>query len=377
MDLSHRILLDLYGTAECDSRWTVMLDQLCADVGMRSAVVQVLEHQGGRYHERWVARDTASLAHAALHDRCVNRPDNPRLDRRLMARIPGEVGSDVRLFGSASPALGALRTRLGQGGLGDAIWVTFPISNQRNFTLILHRQPGDARDVEEGEEHFLQALLPHLKQAVRLNGQLVRPQGRSSGFEAALEQLRAGIILCTGDLDVEWYNPAAARILAASPALYVADGQLRCRARPEAQSLRELTAAVAQGRQAVATVGLSGGSSSEPVHMRIVRLEDDRHASRWPGTPAPIALFLSHSSVPPHLDLAEIAALFSLTPAEARLAAALASGLSLADFAASRDISIGTARIQLKQVLAKTASGRQAELVRKLCGSVAAYMIAP
>ncbi|HWJ70859.1 MAG TPA: hypothetical protein VNS79_12520 [Sphingobium sp.] len=376
MELSHRMLLDLYGTVECDSRWTVMLDQLCADLGMRSAVVQALEHRDGRFCEQWTARDTRTLSHAALHDRYVNRPDNPRFDTRRVGRISGEVGSDQRLFDPSDPLHSKLRHRLQQSGLGDAIWASFPINNRRRFTLILHREPGDSRDVEAAEERFLHILLPHLKQAVRLNTRVTRSEERRQGFAAALDQLRTGVVLCTGALDVEWYNQAAGRILAASPALYVADGQLRCRGRQDGQRLRDLAAAVAQGRQAGATVALDAGSG-EAVHVRIVQLEDDSQASRWPGAPTPIALFLSHSTVLPRLDATEIAALFSLTPAEARLAAALASGTTLADFAAERGIALGTARIQLKQALAKTRSGRQAELVRKLSGSVAAYMIAP
>lgn len=376
MELSQRMLLDLYGTTECDSRWTALLDQLCVDLGVRSAVVQLLEHRDDRFCEQWVARDTGSLEHAALHDRCVNRPDNPRFNSRLMARISGEVGSDLRLFGPADPMHGELRNRLQQSGLGDAIWATFPITNRRGFTLILHREPGDTRDVEEAEERFLRTLLPHLKQAVRLNKRLNRSEERHKGFEAALEQLRAGLLFCTGDLEVEWSNQAAERILAASPALLLSGGQLRYRGRNEGPSLQELAAAVAQGRQADATVALDAGNG-ESIHVRIVRTGDDDHAICRSLVEAPITLFLTHSAALPRLDATEIAALFSLTPAEARLAAALASGVSLADFAVGRGITLGTARIQLKQVLAKTASGRQAELVRQLCGSIAAYTIAP
>lgn len=373
MELSHRMLLDLYGTAECDSRWTAMLDQLCTDLGVRSAVVQTLEHRDDRFCERWTARDTGSLAQAALHDRCVNRPDNPRFDPRLMARIPGEVGSDRRLFGPADPLHAELRNRLQQGGLGDAIWATFPISNRRNFTLILHREPGDSRDIEEAEERFLRTLLPHLKQAVRLNTRLTQSEERQRSFEVTLEQLRAGIIMCSVNLDVEWYNHAAARILAATPALQISGGQLRYCSRYNQTPLRDLAVAVAQRRQASATIALNT-DSGEAVQIRIVRIDEDDHISCRDGIESPIALFLSHSTVMPRLDASEVAALFALTPAESRLATALASGTSLADFAIARGITLGTARVQLKQVLAKTGSGRQAELVRKLCGSVAAYV---
>jgi DNA-binding CsgD family transcriptional regulator len=57
---------------------------------------------------------------------------------------------------------------------------------------------------------------------------------------------------------------------------------------------------------------------------------------------------------------------FSLTPAETRLALALARGSTLAEFADAQGIAVGTARIQLKSVMAKTATHRQADLVALL-----------
>jgi DNA-binding CsgD family transcriptional regulator len=59
-----------------------------------------------------------------------------------------------------------------------------------------------------------------------------------------------------------------------------------------------------------------------------------------------------------------LARAFGLTAAEARLAAALATGTSLTDYAETARITIGTARWYLKQALAKTNSHRQSELVR-------------
>lgn len=60
--------------------------------------------------------------------------------------------------------------------------------------------------------------------------------------------------------------------------------------------------------------------------------------------------------------------LFGLTRAEARLAVALASGLSLRDSAASQGISFGTARAYLVRIFSKTATNQQSELVSLLKG---------
>jgi DNA-binding CsgD family transcriptional regulator len=66
------------------------------------------------------------------------------------------------------------------------------------------------------------------------------------------------------------------------------------------------------------------------------------------------------------LDPRHIASVFALTPAEARLAAAVADGRSLESIAESSGVSLTTARNQLKSVLSKTDTHRQSELVALL-----------
>lgn len=61
--------------------------------------------------------------------------------------------------------------------------------------------------------------------------------------------------------------------------------------------------------------------------------------------------------------------LYGLTPAEARLACLLSTGMSLAEAAERSQVKVQTARTQLKQVFAKTDTHRQAELVSLLLRS--------
>jgi DNA-binding CsgD family transcriptional regulator len=58
--------------------------------------------------------------------------------------------------------------------------------------------------------------------------------------------------------------------------------------------------------------------------------------------------------------------LFGLTPAEARLTAALVDGERLEEYADRLKISVNTARTQSKQVFAKTGCSGQVELVRAI-----------
>ena len=78
-------------------------------------------------------------------------------------------------------------------------------------------------------------------------------------------------------------------------------------------------------------------------------------------------------------DLAEplLRGAFGLTPAEARLARALALGRSLAEIAAAHGTTEGTTRIQLRAIFAKTGTRRQAELVALLARFAEASLPSP
>src|SRR5262249_43567467 len=60
--------------------------------------------------------------------------------------------------------------------------------------------------------------------------------------------------------------------------------------------------------------------------------------------------------------------LFDLTPAETRIAQALVKGQSVEEIAQIFGVALGTVRAQVRSVLAKTGTPRQAELVAMLSG---------
>jgi DNA-binding CsgD family transcriptional regulator len=74
---------------------------------------------------------------------------------------------------------------------------------------------------------------------------------------------------------------------------------------------------------------------------------------------------VSSSSAP---ATAILAALFDLTPSEARVASAIAEGLSLDQIASRHAVSVETVRAQTKAVFAKTGTNRQAQLAALLAG---------
>lgn len=65
-------------------------------------------------------------------------------------------------------------------------------------------------------------------------------------------------------------------------------------------------------------------------------------------------------------DLTLLKRLFDLTPAEAKLASALASGGTLKDAAAIQEIRLSTARSYLENIFRKTGTRQQSQLVALL-----------
>lgn len=75
----------------------------------------------------------------------------------------------------------------------------------------------------------------------------------------------------------------------------------------------------------------------------------------------------------PGADLLRV--LFDLTPAEARVARMLMQGHMLGDVAAGLGIKSSTARVHIRSIFGKTATGRQVDLIRKL-GKLAPPLVA-
>ena len=98
-----------------------------------------------------------------------------------------------------------------------------------------------------------------------------------------------------------------------------------------------------------------------PLH----REASDLYESGW----ALLAVtgFSTDANVPPE---AILRGLFDLSPAEAGVATSLAAGLTLAQIAAGRGISITTARSHLAQIFRKTGIGHQSQLVALLKGAI-------
>jgi DNA-binding CsgD family transcriptional regulator/PAS domain-containing protein len=371
------LLLDLYACPTDRSRWPQVLDRICHETHARSAVIQLLVSDGERAWSRWTIRDSASEAARLEHERHMGDDVNPRLRRspQAVARTP-IVLRDRDFFAPGDPALAELKERLAAIELGHFMSAGTLLGEHTRLALVLHRDVRDRRDFEPEDESFACTLVPHLRQAIRLAEHVEQSEEHARDMEGALNRVRCALVLCDSEARVVWANSAAERIIARGSDIRVCAERLAMPMPQETTALRRRIAQIAQNDAAAEPADryVVLGSTGLQVMMHPVATREVLPlGSRGPQRR--VLLVLSSPGEVPTLPPDLIGRVFALSPAESRVAAALFSGLTINEYAAATGVTIGTARFQLKQVLAKAQASRQADLIRQICSSVIAQAL--
>lgn len=107
-------------------------------------------------------------------------------------------------------------------------------------------------------------------------------------------------------------------------------------------------------------IHLNTSIREEKTNVMLQRLEKTAFGIETPG----VAMFIFESKQDNDTSSADVARIFGLTKAEARLMLAITNGITAKEYSAMHGISINTAYSQIKEILAKTGARRQAELVK-------------
>jgi DNA-binding CsgD family transcriptional regulator len=219
-------------------------------------------------------------------------------------------------------------------------------------------------DFGTAERDAFQAIVPHLRHAIRLFERLQVSGAEHGVYRGAVEQMGVAAIILDRQGRVVRTNAVADRLIEAADGIVVADWRLR---------LKD-----AEQRRLIEAMLRSLDDSPAPLRFRIERAagRDLAAVAKPIGAPAfmrggaALALFISDPNQDAQLDPEAVRDLFQLTRMEANLAVALASGRSLVDAADALGIAHNTARSHLRSIFAKTGVRRQSQLVHLLHGSV-------
>jgi len=220
----------------------------------------------------------------------------------------------------------------------------------------------------EEERRLIGILTPHVTRAMQVYRKIGTLAAEKEYALTALDELRLGVILTNRCGVPLFLNCAAAQMLAPGHGINTHQGRLVLSGASETAKLYQLIANAAQGVSGT----VMGGDmrialpNGEFLHCQVMPITPEISA-RWDISQASgcVALFLSKPSglqLPPK----RLAALYGLTPAEARLAAKLAALSSVEQAADELCIAVSTARTQLRSVFVKTGAQSQSELLMLL-----------
>lgn len=232
------------------------------------------------------------------------------------------------------------------------------------FTSVRSKRQGP---FEAPEIELFRSLIPHLRRSLEVQKRLAAQDGQ----RAALDRIPNGCILLGKSGKVLAMNRAADQMLAARDGLTYSSGRLDASAPECSSQLREqiyaATSSLHPSNASSLTV-VARPSGKRPYTVFVAPFS--RKSLDWSGVLPIAAVFVSDPSSNPVTE-ASLAQLYRFTPAEARLARALANGEGLGQAAEKIEVGINTAKTHLQRIFSKTQTSRQAELVR-LFASIAA-----
>lgn len=180
---------------------------------------------------------------------------------------------------------------------------------------------------------------------------------------SVLEGMPMGVVVLDRNARVQYQNSAARDLITRAGGISIRKGVLIPCSLAAGEWFRRSVMEVVDGRtpQRRVFVFRSDDDYSRVLHGLLVRL----------GTTDCCALYLSDPAAADQLDTSVVQQLWRLTPAEARVAAAIVDLETAEEVGEQLGVSSHTVRSHLKQIFEKTGVGRRSVLVRILCRGVA------
>jgi DNA-binding CsgD family transcriptional regulator len=211
---------------------------------------------------------------------------------------------------------------------------------------------------------LLQLLVPHLQSAMEIRQVLGTMEARAAGAETIADASMTPTFLLSGGGAIVHLNAPARELLRAGDGFVVKGGVLCAAKMAMRKPLRDLldkrhpsTGVFADFRVPM-PLSLARPSGRRPLQLL---------ASFVPGREdRSILLLVTDPEEPVFLRSEVLREHYGFTEAETQVTNGLLTGYSLEEIAAFRKVKIGTVRDQVKSMLAKTKTGKQAEMVRLL-----------
>lgn len=188
--------------------------------------------------------------------------------------------------------------------------------------------------------------------------------GRLDIGKAALDSLPYGVFVVSPDGNVLFVNVFATELVKAGAGLSIGhDRTLKAWRPADTRALQDAVAAVtAPGAPAhEQAMFVERESGERPLSCVVQRFSDVAVEDEEDGR---AAIFVTDPERTPAVSPEVLAGLFDLTASESRLLSCLVASGRLEQAADDANLTLSTARTYLKQIFAKTGTGRQGELIQ-------------
>lgn len=253
---------------------------------------------------------------------------------------------------------------------------TFPVVDGQIGVLGIHR-PHTANQYTEDDRRKAALLLPHLQRALRLSHRLSSGALPHSTAQSILDQIDHGVLVVGRLGRIVYANAWAERMLRDNREIGTLNGCLVLRHPPLGMRLAALirdNLADTQNKPSGLTALSIPRTDRLPLTLAAVPLRPG-----WSrlNEQQPLALIFLRDAESPAPLPERLRDLFGLTRSEAAIAVDLGRGQTLPSIAETHGIELSTVRSHLKQILAKTGTRRQAEVVALIARSVATIIQPP
>jgi DNA-binding CsgD family transcriptional regulator len=214
----------------------------------------------------------------------------------------------------------------------------------------------------EAERSLMQALLPHLRRAALLYGELSSLRSERAAFTGHLDRYPQPFFIADADTRVLFANRAGHDHIGRSAGLHIEMGRLRVSSAKKDAALRRAVHSIAANPSSPHCRLEIHRERRTPVTVLVMPIPNSGAIPLGVAQPAAAILILDADAAA-HPDPQMLIDLFSLTSAEARVTALLVRGKNLEEVATELNVSFTTVRTHIRNVLSKTATNRQGALI--------------
>ncbi len=236
------------------------------------------------------------------------------------------------------------------------------------FALFRHEREGLA---DEASRERLRLLFPHLRRAVLIGKVIEFKTAQAATFADAFDGLSAGTLFVNSSGRITHANAAAEAMIADGTVLHATFGRL-VTVDPDAnRQLRDFFQAATNGDAAVGNKGVAVplvGRDGERYVVHVLPLSAGARHSAGASYTATAALFVQKAALATRSPPEVIAKTYRLTPMEVRVLLAIVEVGGAPQVAETLGIGEGTVKAHLKRLYEKTATHRQADLVKLFAG---------